>query len=383
MDTQHSSQTLRSYRGRYLLLSVLLLLTMLLLVGTPVRSAHAAGVNDLLSHIPVVDENTVDNGACGRAAVTMLLDYYLLQASPPAQPVTITVVDQYVKENYRYDAKTGQTIPIGTNFVDVQTGLEAASAAPDVGLAVSLKASLQTTDENNWFSVLTSELDAQRPVILFIPDGGALGWNWHYGHYIVVSGYTSDGTIVYHDPWDGNAHSLAKDAFAQAWGTAWGGQEPWWYMQVVPPGSPLTPTASAPALPTPTPTNTQPNFAPFVGTWDQESIVMNINPDGTATYQGRVFVWCTDDPRPPCDSMSNGQITGGLDTQITFTSVSGNTASGTITGGTGDRDVHGNIIPVGSNLSVTLNPNGTLSVSDGETLCTANVYNINGYCPNT
>jgi hypothetical protein len=128
-----------------------------------------------------------------------------------------------------------------------------------------------------------------------------------------------------------------------------------------------TPTPTQIPAPVPTPTQT-PNFGPFVGTWFAHSDTMIIKADGTATYTGRVFIWCTDDPRPPCDT--NEPIMGGLNAQITFTSVSGNTASGSITGGTGLRDFHGNIIPVGSNISVTLNPdNDTLNVSDGSLLC--------------
>src|SRR5690348_5367891 len=114
MDTQRAIKTPHSARRGYLVLSVLFLLTVLLLAGTPFPSAQAVGVSDLLSNIPVVNENTIDNGACGRAAATMLLDYYLLQNTPPAPPVALTLVAQYVKEDYRYDAKTGQMIPIGT-----------------------------------------------------------------------------------------------------------------------------------------------------------------------------------------------------------------------------------------------------------------------------
>jgi hypothetical protein len=133
--------------------------------------------------------------------------------------------------------------------------------------------------------------------------------------------------------------------------------------------SPPTPVL----VPTPTPV---PDFTRFKGTWYAHARQLIIQPNGTASYSGRVFVWCTDDPRPPCDNM-NGAITGGMNTQITFTSVNGNTANGSITGGTGDRDLHNTIIPVGSNLSVTLNENNTLAVSDGSLLCGPNVIKNN------
>lgn len=110
------------------------------------------------------------------------------------------------------------------------------------------------------------------------------------------------------------------------------------------------------------------DFTPFVGTWYAHAQAMVIKADGTATYSGRVFVWCSDDPRPPCDT-DNGAIVGGLNTQITFTNIIGNMASGTITGGTGDRDIHNTLLPVGTAISVTLNANDTLQVSDGSLLC--------------
>ena len=121
------------------------------------------------------------------------------------------------------------------------------------------------------------------------------------------------------------------------------------------------------------PTTNTPNFGPFVGNWFAHGVGMTIRSDGTANYTGRVYVWCSDDPRPPCDSTNNNIITGGLDTQITFISVNGNVAGGTITGGSGDRDKQGNIIPVGSTFTVTLNPsNDTLQASDGVLLCGPN-----------
>lgn len=126
------------------------------------------------------------------------------------------------------------------------------------------------------------------------------------------------------------------------------------------------------SFPSPSQTVTTPepklDFTPFVGTWYAHAQTMVIYTNGTAIYTGRVFTWCTDDPRPPCDT-NNGAIIGGLNARITFTNISGTTASGTITGGTGDRDIHNNIWPVGSALSVTLNTDDTLQVSDGSLLC--------------
>jgi len=58
-------------------------------------------------------------------------------------------------------------------------------------------------------------------VIVFMPDGGRLWKNpngtqqFYYPHWIVVSGYTSDGSIIYHDPYDGIAHGPVDSATLQ------------------------------------------------------------------------------------------------------------------------------------------------------------------------
>jgi Peptidase_C39 like family len=249
---------------------VALAFLLLLLAGT-LPAARAASRDDLLGNIPVVDENTINNAACGIAAATMILDYYLPQSGPIQKALDITAVAHYVPENYRFDAKTKASIPVGTNTDQLQTGLEAASTAPELHFGVPLTAAWSTTDSTNWFSVLKSQLDARRPIVLFLANGGTLGWSWHYGHYIVVSGYTSDDSIIYHDPWDGKPHTLPNASFAGAWGTTWAGNPAWWYMQVLPtslstvtpsPTSTLTPTLSptltpsvgATVTPSPTPT---------------------------------------------------------------------------------------------------------------------------------
>lgn len=104
-------------------------------------------------------------------------------------------------------------------------------------------------------------------------------------------------------------------------------------------------------------------FSQFVGTWKYYGTIIIINADGTATYIGRTHVFCSDDPRPPCDGGNLGL--DGLNTTILFIRVNGNTAFGVIKGGTGDRDIKGNILPVGSAINVTLVSTGTLQISDG------------------
>lgn len=104
-------------------------------------------------------------------------------------------------------------------------------------------------------------------------------------------------------------------------------------------------------------------FSQFVGTWKFYGTGMIINANGTAIYEGRTHVFCSDDPRPPCDGGDLGL--DGLNTSLLFSHVDGNTAFGFITGGTGDRDFNKNILPVGSAINVTLISKGTLQISDG------------------
>src|SRR6266566_1584395 len=225
--------SLRDHISRYYVLLVLIFLNSLLFGSVIFQPVYAASGDDLLGNIPVVDENTLNNAACGVAAATMVLDYYLPQSDPTIhQAIDIAAVAQYVKEDYAFDAKTNKMKPVGTTFNELQTGIEAASTAPALGFGVPLTASWHTTNEGSWLSTLKSELDAKRPIGVFLPDGGKLGWNWDYGHFIVVSGYTSDDSIIYHDPWDGNPHTLSRATFAAAWGTVWSGNPSWQYMQI-------------------------------------------------------------------------------------------------------------------------------------------------------
>jgi Peptidase_C39 like family len=231
------------YLSRYYILLALVILGSLMFVGTTLRPVHAAGTGDLMSNVPVVDENTLNNAACGVAAATMILDYY------SGRTIDITAVARFVQEN-----------SLGTNTDQLQSGLEAASTAPALGIGVPLTASWHTTDNTHWFSVLQAELDARRPIVLFLADGGTLGWNWHYSHFITVSGYTNDNSIIYHDPWDGKSHTLTNAAFEGAWGTTWNGNPPWWYMQITPsqPPTPIPPPTIPPTSVPSSPTSTVP-----------------------------------------------------------------------------------------------------------------------------
>jgi len=225
----------------------------------------AAAPGDLLSNVPVVDENDLNNAACGVAAATMVLDYYLPQAGAITKALTIQAVHQYVKEYPEPGPYKGSTTD------QVKGGLEQASRAPGLEVGEPLTAAWKTTDQAHWFAVLLSELDQKHPVVVYLADGGVL-WphqGWHYGHYIVVSGYTAEQSIIYHDPWDGQAHTLSNAAFGTAWGTAWNKNPAWWYMTVAPASaeSDMTPTAaprtshtSVPATHTPMPSTVTPTL---------------------------------------------------------------------------------------------------------------------------
>jgi len=88
-------------------------LAILALLAWPVASlpppAAAAGSGDLLSAIPVVDENALNNAACGVAAATMVLDYYLPQSGPVQKAFDVKALAQYVKQYAVLDRIKGTT----------------------------------------------------------------------------------------------------------------------------------------------------------------------------------------------------------------------------------------------------------------------------------
>jgi|GEM_PF-3443807 len=234
--------------SRSLLVVWLVAVNALLSVSTPA----AASTGDLLQNIPVVDENVLNNAACGVAAATMILDYYMSQPDPNIQAaVDISAVAQYVPVDYAFDKKNRTDEPVGTTFPELQTGLSQASSKL---INVSLAANWVATDKSNWFSALQGQLDAKRPVIVYLPDGGKLGWSWDYPHFVVVSGYDSADNIIYHDPWDGRAHTLSSASFAAAWGTQWLNYSPWWYLPVTP-SSGTQPGGATPTTPISSPTS--------------------------------------------------------------------------------------------------------------------------------
>ena len=190
--------------------------------ATPL-TAHAAAGIDLLAAVPIVNEHTISDVACGQAADTMVLDYYLGREGVTPSRVGIGTVARYVKFNYR------NGVPTGTNPSSVARGIVAAGDM----LGIPLTASWARADPVDWQTTLGEQLQSGQPVIVYLTNGGML-WNnaWRYGHYVVVSGLTARGQVVYHDPFDGREHAVSAATFARVWG--FGARRSWTFLHVEP-----------------------------------------------------------------------------------------------------------------------------------------------------
>jgi hypothetical protein len=198
------------------------LLTMPLFAAA-VAPSEAATSADVLAAVPVVNEHAINSVACGQAAATMVLDYYLPQFGASAGRVSIATVARYVKFSYRYG------VPTGTSPTNLARGLEAAGKA----LGAPLTATWEQTRADDWLAALGGQVEAGRPVVVYLTDGGLLwGGAWRYSHYIVVSGMTASGQVLYHDPFDGREHSVSTATFARVWGN--GIRRTWTYLRITP-----------------------------------------------------------------------------------------------------------------------------------------------------
>jgi hypothetical protein len=89
-------------------------------------------------------------------------------------------------------------------------------------------------------------------------------------------------------------------------------------------------SGAQPAPPTLSNSST-PDFSTFVGEWYHHGGVLIFSSDGRAKYVARAYRWCGPGVSPPCDSMQNNIIIDGINEEMLFTYVVGNTAYGTIT----------------------------------------------------
>lgn len=80
-----------------------------------------------------------------------------------------------------------------------------------------------------------------------------------------------------------------------------------------------------------------PQLQAFVGTWYSHGAALVLQPDGHAMYNARVYTWCGPDVPKPCDLMQGNLIISGIQMEILFSRVEGNTAYGTIITSTVDH----------------------------------------------
>jgi hypothetical protein len=99
-----------------------------------------------------------------------------------------------------------------------------------------------------------------------------------------------------------------------------------------PTAEPATPEP-APPQPQPQPQPTKhplPDFSPFAKNWGRHGFGITVTTSGEATASWRVYKWCSDDPTPPCDDMTDSEIRDGGYATLIFDSVSGSAAYGTV-----------------------------------------------------
>jgi hypothetical protein len=108
---------------------------------------------------------------------------------------------------------------------------------------------------------------------------------------------------------------------------------------------PTSPSATPePAVPSPTPPETpSPDFSSFVGDWGRHGFGMTISASGEATATWRIYKWCSDDPTPPCDEMTDSNIVNGGRATVVFDRVVGETAYGWVQDSTEEAVLSGNV----------------------------------------
>jgi hypothetical protein len=139
-----------------------------------------------------------------------------------------------------------------------------------------------------------------------------------------------------------------------------------------------TPASSIPPVTSSTPTSapttgaTEISSRPgiFVGTWTGHGRSLVVTSNGTASVTYRVYTWCSDDPKPPCDAVKGNTIIPGGRVHLKITKVvtahHASTATATVTSSTDPT------YPVGSTQLLPLkgdvidSPFGSLCDPKGE-----------------
>lgn len=125
-----------------------------------------------------------------------------------------------------------------------------------------------------------------------------------------------------------------------------------------------------------------PSFARFAGTWiGRPYTVLTVQTDGYAELEWRVYgSWCYEDgASQPCDTLNgpNGEMVPGGHAVIRFTSVSGDTLSGSMRASTEPSDMD----PFNTPPTLTLMPDEVAIFNfarrHNQTLCTQR-YVLNG-----
>ena len=114
----------------------------------------------------------------------------------------------------------------------------------------------------------------------------------------------------------------------------------------VPTAAPTPPPAPSPtAEPSPPPlvATPPPDFSAFAGDWGRHGFGMTVSASGEATATWRIYKWCSDDPTPPCDDMTDSEITSGGRATIVFDRVVGETAYGWVQDSTEEAVLSGNV----------------------------------------
>jgi hypothetical protein len=116
-----------------------------------------------------------------------------------------------------------------------------------------------------------------------------------------------------------------------------------------------TPEATVPSPPLPTET-APPDFSSFVGDWGRHGFGIMVSASGEASATWRIYKWCSDDPTPPCDDMTDSNIVNGGRATIVFDRVVGETAYGWVQESTEEPVLSGNV-------SLTLQDYGMASLA--------------------